>query len=378
MNGYTARVVTRIFAILSFAALCGFASAHAQPIGSGDLDGDDIAWFYNKPGVTLEQYRADEISCAARTGGQRFNNAHAQAGQNLFLAIMSASVAPGQHNAERDNCMIVMGYRRFVISPGNQREFVQRLESGGDEELRRHVSEASPPEGALIMEWRNGFLDAGTSVRAAGDLGGPTPTALLPELAAFGAPRYARDRTVREFSAGDARDPALATIALSISAADGDRGTWNKHVLLFLRIDPETGNAPLVRNHPTFINLGQWDRDREPERLQIFQAPPGRYALWRSFDFPRFTDFCLRTIAFDVRAGDVVYAGSWQTRRAGPISVSWGNLDATKTALQAMIGPAASSMQPATFQNGAQLPCGVTAAGGTRLYGIELPVAGRE
>ena len=120
-----------------------------------------------------------------------------------------------------------------------------------------------------------------------------------------------------------------------------------------------------------FIGIFNRTRDANPDRYRIFQVPAGRYALWKYFNAQSVADFCVRAPAFDLAAGDVVYAGYWTTSEAGPLSASQADAEEARSALGAISGQAATAMQLATFQNGARFPCNGTDIV-TRLYGIDL------
>ncbi|MEQ1707569.1 MAG: hypothetical protein ABL864_04485 [Terricaulis sp.] len=367
----TTRLLTLGIFLLAFGAV---ENAHARPALPRDMEGDEFAWFYNQPGVALQQYRQDEALCATL---RRQYVSQGQYGQGLVTDIFAAAMSPGRDSAQRDNCMRTRGYRRFEIRPGNQRAFMQRLAQSGEEVVENYVSSPNPPEGTLAVEWHNEYMDPGTSVYARETLNMPAPGQPIARSEAAGINFfYLRSHSAREIVVGDAYEPDMATIVLAMTTPSGERVAFNRDILAFLKIEPESGNVPLLNGHPTFINLGQWNRERVPERFQVFRVPAGRYALWRFVDTGnRAVDFCLRTIAFDVRAGEAVYAGRWRLAEGQPLNLSMADSDDARNALRQISPELADSMQLATYVNGVKLPCSTYYLPEYFFsYGIDLPV----
>lgn len=366
--------VVKTIALVALIAPALLAEVCAQPTRHNYLDGDDLAWFYNRPGVTLEQYRSDDQYCAnvaaTAVGGPPAAGTY---GSGLAADILSASLTPGWINGLHDNCMRVRGYRRFELRPGRQRDFVRELTQASDELRLQYVSAITPPAGVFASEWRNEFLGSQTSVFAADLLTPAAPTELLRRPEVFNQNfYYYRGRTAEELTSGATLDPNKATVVLAMSTSE--RTAFNRSLLLFLRTSPETGAVPGANDHPTFINLAEWDRDREPGRYQIFQVPPGRYALWRHTDASNKTaDFCLRTTAFDVDAGDVVYAGRWSLS-GSQLDVTMNDTEAAQQALALLAPDLGERMELATYHNGVRLPCGAHTLQYFFQYGIDLPL----
>jgi len=363
-----------LIALACIAASLFLSQANAQPLRARDLDGGDLAWFYNKPSVPLQQYLDDEVLCANLTS--RAAPGAGAYGGGLVTGVFRAAMAPGQDAARRNNCMIVLGYRRFEIRPGDQREFTRRVADGGDDLLESYISAEQPPEGVLASQWRNEFLSASVTLQAAEDLNATLPTQRFPYLQAWEAPQFFVQHGIREIEAGGVLDPTLATIVVRTADANGQERSSGVGALAFMQIDPETGNAPLIRDVPVFMHLGERRRG-VAARIQVFQAPPGRYVLWRYLDLTRVVDFCIGAPAFDVAAGDVVYAGSWEMSRGGPISVSMADEESVRAHLASLAPAAGLALRQAVFRNGARFPCSGTDTW-TSLYGIRLPVAASE
>lgn len=364
--------IARSLVIAPLLLIAGGVEANAQVSLPRDMDGDDFAWFYNKPGVSHETYRNDEALCAI-PGRPRSQVIYAQ---GIVPGLIASAMIPGMHGALRDNCMIASGYRRFEIRPGNQRTFTQGPVENEAEFVASYVSSDSPPEGVLALEYRNEFMSPNAQLFAAEVLETPAPTrGITPGDAARLNLYYLRGRTVDELAPGQALDPSLATVVLAMTTADGHRGRFNTDVMAFLRVGADS-NVPLTDRHPTFINLGQWNRDREPERFQIFQVPAGRYALWRfSSAEGRHAEFCIRTFAFDVQAGDVVYGGRWISPVGTALDVRIDDIEGARNTLRQVSPTAADAMELATFRNGVRLPCSdYYVPGWVFYYAVDLPV----
>ena len=93
-----------------------------------------------------------------------------------------------------------------------------------------------------------------------------------------------------------------------------------------------------------------------------YALPPGRWRIVGFGDKP-LLDFCLGSPSFEAKAGEVVYAGTFDmsAQDVGP--------DLSLTPVKAWLGasPAADRVRPAAYVNGSRGPCG-----GNAIYAFEI------
>lgn len=150
----------KLFTIAALISIL-LAANHASggPIHPRDLDPDDLAWFYNRPGATPEQVTADATECAAfgrRLFGPPIANPDA-AMTGVVPAIMLGIVTAGPVVAYTDDCMIARGYRRFNVAGTTQRSFSERVSAMPAEIQAALAGADTPPEGALARQWANTY-----------------------------------------------------------------------------------------------------------------------------------------------------------------------------------------------------------------------------
>lgn len=217
-----------LIAACLFAVMCG--DAFAGPIAFNTLDTDDLAWFYNKPGITLEQLSADTTACGVFAGSVMNPTGSVSSGNyGMTGAVLFALNSGAPTRALLDHCMIARGYRRFNTADRNTRTFADRYEAMSEAERLALASSETPPEGTLARTWANDYW--------------------IPEPAADSAPRYVEMRPgYQEFAptnlqAVDLNAPIVVgpdqtLVILSIQVgSERTRGG----AVQFTRDNPETG-----------------------------------------------------------------------------------------------------------------------------------------
>lgn len=347
----------RVIALLTASLILLSTEPLAAPVWSGDMDGDRFAWFYNKPAISDEQLIADLAECrivanvALRMHTVPSDYTPPTPSDNLVTDLLVEPVGralfrPGQVNALVDNCMVDRRYRRFDIRPGNQRTFLARLATLPAEARHAYFSAEQPPEGVLARVWESAVSPRNQVTAAVAELG-PLPTAPLP-------PR--QDNLRAQITNAGAIDPGKALIVLSFHPnAEGRR--LRTFGLGFVRFDRATGNVATSTSNAAFYLVADYYRSqdrREPNAYRVYQVDPGMYA------FSNWGRFCLGTVWFEARAGDVIHAGDWiahdvtNNRQYGILGF---DRDAARAALSRLDPARAAQLAPATYNNGARLPC---------------------
>lgn len=291
-----------VIAACMLATVCG--DAFAGPIAFNALDTDDMAWFYNKPGITLEQLNTDTEACG-RFASLVMNPMNEPGG--LLFALNSG--APTR--ALLDHCMIARGYRRFNTADPNTRTFLSRYEAMSDAERLALAANETPPEGTLARAWANDYW--------------------IPELPADTTPRYIEMRPgFQEFAPHALREIDLSRpivvgddetlVIVSIQAgSEQTRGG----MIQFTRDNPETGAPDRVRmgengsrRWPIIrAQLRERDATAEP-RYFAYLAPSGFYDLLSvQARATASSQLCMGTIGFTAAPNAVLFLGNFVIER---------------------------------------------------------------
>jgi hypothetical protein len=352
--------------------------AFAGPIAFNALDTDDMAWFYNKPEITLEQLRADTQACGT-FANVVMNQGGGTPSGGLTGSVLFALNAGAPTRALLDHCMIARGYRRFNTADRNMRTFVTRYEAMSDAERLALASNETPPEGTLARAWANDYW--------------------IPEPASETTPRYVEMRPgFQEFApfslqAVDLNAPIAvgadqALVILSLQAVGPTRGG----VIQFTRDNPETGAADRVRMGQSgnrrwpMISATLRERDASAEPTYFaFLAPAGFYA--HSSAQARGTvssQLCMGTIAFTAAPNAVLFLGNFVIERGSertrmPYSDGFGvrveMTDLTNVRQQLAASPdLAARLENADYRNGFVRQCVYgTPIGISPVHGFDIP-----
>lgn len=288
---------------LALAALVSWP-ADAGPLASGGLDSDDAAWFYNRPGATLAQMNADHGECRV-FGGRMMGSTRTAPNPQYGLVgdIIGAIAAAGPAAALADDCMMSKGYRRYDVPNTRLRDFLRRYAQLPVETQALYAGAETPPEGILTRVWANDYWLAEDGAPLRADARSFTPVA--PDVATFN--QWGQPRRIRP-AAGAPAAPAGGDAIVFLTL----RGPSSRAFVMFDRRDPVTGlgsRAPVGGRErwPGF----EASTEAEGSVAQLaFVIPAGVYALANvrtgRYDF---TGFCLGTIAFEARAGEVIDLG---------------------------------------------------------------------
>jgi hypothetical protein len=137
---------------------CVVASpAAAGPLTASVLDSDDLAWFYNRPAVTVAEIGADQNACRGFAAMMLGAGAPQPGPYGLAGDVMGAIASAGLNVAYVDDCMMSKGYRRFDIAGTRLRDFQTRFQALPAEQQLAYFSAEAPPEGVLARHWSNTY-----------------------------------------------------------------------------------------------------------------------------------------------------------------------------------------------------------------------------
>jgi hypothetical protein len=361
------------------------ASAVAGPMIPGALDPDDLGWFYNRPGATYSEMLADRERCASFGATQAGRRPGPADGSRYGMVgdVMFEMASAGMPATYTDDCMISKAYRRFNVSGTNLRAFESRIGALSDLEREQYAGAAMPPEGVLAREWVNSYWlaesdEAPTHVERADFM----PRAMSVDEANGLGPW----RKLRVFGASDPiaidanqqallfmtlRSPSGERVEVGLVRAKFDNGDYDGS-----EVDGRRGWRVLE------IELGSRQASARNAVTTMTAVSPGAYALqYARWSGGNVALFCLGTVVFEVRAGDVVDLGDFIVdagRAASASSLSsWAALRIEQPPIEdsrrALIpnSDLAASLQATTYLNRFPLACRPFSTN----YGFDFPGA---
>lgn len=375
------------------ACVLALTSLATPALAESDLTRSTAGYtYFNHAGATQAQHDADLRDCsklALKMDQPTQNGAAGAAAGGGLIGALVVGIAQGVMNgiAERrgaaanvENCMVVRGWRVVRIDAAEGERLSKLSQPQLSAELGGLVG-AETPKGEVARVWDNGVATRSVRTNApAGDLDkrSLSLTALAPEAAAAQPepkparlPRMARTamppKPLKPEQVQSApADSALVVVRLTGGKPQGDSG------LTFIRLTGDPKTPAWVDGRPGSVAAKLPVRffGKRDERLDtnlVFAVPPGRWAVAAMTNGLFSTSFCQGAPAFDVTAGEVVYAGAFAFDQDAAAFGPDLSPEPAKAALPAAV---AAKMRPAAYVNGNTFDCG-----GAYLYAFEAPQA---
>jgi hypothetical protein len=317
--------------------------------------------YLNRPGASMEGHQSEMVECISEAMAVRL--AGAAPVEGLIPDLLNARALASVTSSAIENCMVVRGWRvvRVAEEEGQHLAALPRIDLAA--QLEQWVGSASPP-GEIVRTWNNDAWRGDT------DRTDPrptrTPNGSLSVLTVDAAALRARavetapvaGRRLRSIDVEDLgslpTDSAVMIIQLLNPSIEG--GT----VLRFRSVsDDETAlpgqDSEIVLEVPL-------TRNRRDGNWRAYAVPPGTWRL-DGMGTLSILNFCLGAPAFEVNAGELVYAGAFDMSAAtlGPDL----SLDASRAWLAN--STTAERVQAAEYSNGWTGTCGDNA-----IYAIEF------
>lgn len=371
--------------------------------------------YFNRPGATLQQHRADIESCFDPVATMTFSSPQSQSGEPILPSpdyliqtygagpAIAGSFLVGSYYSEQaiaaynrtvianyNNCMVVRGWRLVRVDTGVGRRLAALDRPRLVESLAPLIA-AEQPEGEVLRTFSNDL--ALQSVHGRGDRGRahslsllamPSEEIVIDNLRressvgrSIDARRRAADQAqeraqrLEEIRQGTLSDPASVILdpIEDFSTVPADASLVlvtlvGERTLTFTRADETDERAPT-----SFFVSSPTKDDASASPTLAFAVPPGRWVISRiidaGVDAPTIT-LCLGAPGFDVGANEVVFAGAFgETNWAPDLALAPAEL-----ALASAPGLAAR-LRPASYVNGNLPRC----AGASVLYAYEVPGA---
>jgi len=391
-------------AMLAAGAIAGLLlplTARAEGVGAPVTLGQMTLGYtyFNKPGADLKVHDADVKDCAAEAArtisfDEQVNvivigaPAEAAAGEGVAMGLqglMRPAYHRGAAGSALENCMVVRGWR-VVKLPDDEGQALAKL---APSELSARLAPwvgASNPHGQVVRVWNNEADDDANSRFALRPDHTNDGQLSLIEATSQDLHQFDGPRQPAEAGPG-ALDPkwpksGLAPAVLS-SAPDGSAiliikiKTAPIHLTLSMALLPNKASSPVNGTTVLLSREGASDDafpsrvDHAPDVIETdpwhgstfaFAVPPGRWRI-SGIGKPMVLNFCLGAPSFEVKAGEVVYAGSFDLGAAdvGP------DLDLAPAKTWLAGHPQAEAVHAAVYTNGSRGPCS-----GNAIYALEV------
>lgn len=331
--------------------------------------------YFNRPGATIAQHDEDVRTCAALVAGPTH---HLMTGAPLPTPVQRAR-DDSWFQANAENCMVAKGWRvvRIPERIGRALYWMEREQLSA--QMATVVGVEAPETGQIVRQFANEARHGRTIWGSLPGYSSERPISLravdlsnlpaLPSRAPAGPPA---GPPVRPFELTPDTITAIPQgTAIVITRAVGT-GQTNGEGFSFLRIQEE-GETPFIRAvetdplHAFMANL-PWTlfkgsaRERR-ETLAAYAVVPGRYRLTAKMNT---LGFCHGSPVTEIRAGDVVFAGTFDM--AGEVGPDM----ALEPARAFLVNDPdrAARLRPAEWRNGSVSDCGVVYN-----YALEFPGA---
>ncbi len=282
---------------------------------------------------------------------------------NIIVAQMVAGWSRGVYAAAFENCMVVRGWR-VVRLPQAEGSGLAELAPADIEARLAPWTGADQPHGEIVRTFKNDAASASTRYlyfRPAHNNDG-----LLSLTAVVGKPLDKLDMQLEARPTVLQVDKKWPQKALTVDQIATTLPEAGVVVVRLTGTSTNTGARLTLARMGTDKDTRPSSQDHEPDSIVVtevkaskggpfaaFAVPPGR---WRIAAIAGMADigFCMGAPSFAIKAGDVVYAGTFDMAAAdlGPDL----SLDAPKAWLAGK--PAADIIRPVEYTNGSQDGCG--------------------
>ncbi len=334
------------------AALPAFAAEPAR-IEIGEVAEGPV--YYNRPGASLAAHDDELADCFARTALSGFTPKGALEKPDydsgiltpiIFDAIWSGPIA-GIHAVRVENCMLVRGWRA-VRAPADEAATAPKA---SPEILTRFLTRAvgaKQPAGDVVRTFGNEVLHpdsynvASRPRKADSNLSFKHRTALgAPPATPVARPPVALAKIKRNIKPA-ALASAPRDTAYILARTDGLSMRHGIGVVFSREADPATSDP----NDWAAALIGTLFAKAEGNWF-LMPVNPGRWRIEQMGPL----NLCFGAPSFEVRPGEIVYAGSFH------LSGATVEPDLDMAAAQAFLGEAGRSARPARYRNGSRAPC---------------------
>jgi len=340
--------------------------------------------YYNRPGADWAAHDKDLVDCAVEAAKTRSVDDQINNGAYNGIAGMLIGQAFGNaYNratfaAALENCMVVKNWRVVQLPDAEGKAIL----ATGAYNIREKIGPwigADQPYGAIVRVWNNDAAHASThryELRPGRKVDGSLSLVAISETPYTPAPQADLfDRTQR--TTLDKKWPLRWMKPTELGRGPAEGGVVIVHIqgmsftngigVSFMRMGPDASTpASFVDHAPDLLSafVPLLGAKKEGKYLALV-VPPGRWRIAGMGIMP-VVNFCLGAPSFEVKPGDVIYAGSFDMGGAelGPDL----NLDGPRAWLAG--APQAATLKAAEYTNGWTISCGDNS-----IYALEIPGA---
>ncbi len=356
-----------IAAVMLAGCTLGASAAAADPVNLAEMT---LGYtYFNRPGATMEAHNQAVGACVieaskTRSFDEQVNVVSGVLGvlieNALDTATRRASVA-----AALEDCMVVQGWRVVKVSDAEGQVLAALTPDALSERLTPWVG-AQTPEGQIVRTWGNDAANAANvrfAIRPAktidGQLSLKAVTAaslkqfnpLYPKVVPGAKldPKWPK-KPLKPAQIGTGPEGS-AVIMVELKGLSMRNGIG----MILNRMGPDAYTFPSAQDHAPdimFALVGLIGAKKTGNMLAV-SVPPGRWRIYGMGIAP-VMNFCLGSPGFEVKAGEVIYAGSFDLSAADLTPDL--SLDPAKAWLAGT--PAADTVKPASYVNGLRGLCG--------------------
>lgn len=362
--------------LLAFAAAMSMA-ATAQGAEPGELNlGRMTAGYsyYNRPGADMAMHDRDVRACLADASNMRsFEDQLGGGPGGLIGGLLSGALADaanrGVVSASLENCMVVRGWRVVHLDDVEGAALSQLPAADLAAKLAPWVG-AETPHGTVVRIWRNdaalaavnhfslhaqhtkngqlSLLATATTVSAALRADQKADAGAKPVKVELD-PRWPKKALKPEML--DAAPADAAIIIVNIKGVSMRQGNG----FVFYREGPDAQTtASSVDHAPDKISALVAGISASGEgNFRAFVVPAGRWRIFSMFNGGIELNFCLGSPSFEVKAGEVVYAGQLDMKQEKLLP----NFAPEAVTTWLAGAKAAARLRPAVYTNGARGTC---------------------
>jgi hypothetical protein len=303
-------------------------------------------------------------------------------GMAIAMAIQQGIADHKGQPVNVENCMVVKGWRVVALDDLEGKAFPALKKDAQAAQLSQWVG-AAEPHGKVVRTFANDAVEGdqkalfspathvGVAVSAdlvakpsGKDKATATPAAYLPPATPPKLPRRAK-----------AAEPPKPLADADLGGIPADQGLIVVNVrgdaqvaVSLQRMGPDPATPAWVDGHPADILVVRpvkaFAKAGAAEgATYVYAVPPGRWRLENVEVNSVSMSFCLGGPAFDLAAGEAVYAGSFNPSNVVPDM----QMEAAKAAFPS-VSPVVEKLKPADWVNGVQAQCR-----GAYAYALELP-----
>jgi hypothetical protein len=362
-------------------------AAAATPVCATDLaKSSDGYTYFNKPGAQVAVHDADVRDCKVKAGRLHQPDTSppvyapglagaigAAIGKAIVMAMNDAKARP----VNVENCMVVKGWRVVALDPVAG-EAADKLETAAKVARMTPLIGAAEPEGTIVRVFANDaasnqtagmFSPARNTIKSAlsvDAMGDPPESDKPTKEKAPPAPKLAKSARPPAPLKAEQLGEIPADSALIVVNVQGT-GAFS---VTFERQGPDAKTPAWADGRPGAFLAGQPVKATATAggaqgTTHVFAVPPGRWKIAHMSAGLFTVSLCLGAPSFEVAAGDVVYAGSFDpasaTNNIGPEMT----LEPYRAVFPALSG-LGDKMRPATYVNGSTGQCQ-----GAYMYALE-------